>query len=228
MKLSWRVELVQLLIIAAMFAVAAWAWPQVPDRIPIHWNIRGEVDGWGGKTVGLFLLPFISLGMYALTLFLPRLDPNRANYQSFPKAYNAIRITLLLFFAVIYAVVVLTALGRKPDMNTVVLIAMGLLFVVLGNFMSKIRPNWFVGVRTPWTLSSTQSWNKTHRLAGWLFLLMGLMFFVLAFQQTFWMLIAVLTFHALAVVSMLVYSYLVYRRDPQRVHAAAISPDEQA
>lgn len=224
MKLSWRAELVQLLVIAAMFAVAAWAWPHVPERMPVHWNIRGEVDRWGNKFEGLLLLPIITLGIYFLLLLVPLVDPGRVNYRNFMRAFNAIRISIVLFMAVIYGVMVLAALGLRVDMSTAVLLAMGVLFVILGNFLGKIRPNWFLGVRTPWTLSSKLSWDKTHRLAGWLFMLMGVLFVVLAYMQTKWMLIAVLAIDALCLVWMIVYSYLVYRHDPQRTQPAATSP----
>ena len=96
-----------------------------------------------------------------------------------------------------------------------------MLFIVLGNFLGKIRPNWFVGVRTPWTLSSKLSWDKTHRLAGWLFMLMGVLFFpVRAVSKRRGSLIAMLVIDALCVVWMIVYSYLVYRNDPQRTPPA--------
>jgi uncharacterized membrane protein len=223
MKLSWRAEVYQLSIIALMFAVAAWAWPQVPDRLPVHWNIKGEVDGWGGKFMGLLLLPLTVLGIYLLTAVLPLVDPRRANYANFAKAYNAIRIAFAAFMAIVYGATVTAAFGHRVDMNTIILVAIAVLFFVIGNFMSKIRPNWFVGVRTPWTLSSKLSWDKTHRLAGWLFLVMGAMAVVLAFHQTGWMLALMLLVDAACVAWMLVYSYIVYRRDPERAQPAASS-----
>jgi uncharacterized membrane protein len=179
MKLSWRVELVQLAIMAGMFTVAAWAWPQVPDRLPVHRNLQGAVDRYGGKFEGLLLLPLVTLGLYLLLRFVSLIDPGRLNYQNFRKAYNAIRIALVLFMALMYGLMIYSAFGNQGNTTTVILLAMGALFIVLGNFMGKIRPNWFVGVRTPWTLSSKLSWDKTHRLAGWLFVLMGALFFLL-------------------------------------------------
>jgi uncharacterized membrane protein len=224
MKLSWRVELVQLLIIATMVAVGALSWPNVPDRLPVHWNLQGEVDRYGGKFEGLFLLPLITLGLYVLLLVMPLVDPGRRNYQNFRKAYNAIRIVLVLFMALIYGLSILAAFGYQMHITAVVFPAMGVLFIVLGNFMGKIRPNWFVGVRTPWTLSSKLSWDKTHRLAGWLFVLMGLLFLPLAVVPTTWMFIVVFTIDGICLAWMIVYSYLIYRRDPNRTSPAATSP----
>jgi uncharacterized membrane protein len=230
MKLSWRTELPQLLVIAAMFAVAAWAWPQVPDKIPIHWNIRGEVDGWGGRFTGLVLLPIVAAGMYLLMLLLPLIDPGRRNYENFGKAFAVIRLALVLFFAAMYAAMVRAAFGHALNMSTIIFPATGVLFIVLGNFMSKLRPNWFVGVRTPWTLSSRLSWDKTHRLAGWLFVVMGAMFFVLAFFQNPWTLAVIIAIDFSLLLWMVLYSYLVYRSDPHRVTPAGTAPsgDENA
>lgn len=202
LKLSRSVELVQLVILAAMFAVGALSWPYV------QWNLQGQVDRYGGKLEGLFLLPLVMLGLYFLLLFVPLVDPERSNYKNFRKAYNGIRITLAVFMGLIYGLTIASAFDYQFNSTSVIFAATGLLFMVLGNFMGKIPPNWFVGVRTPWTLSSKLSWDKTHRLAGWLFMLMGLLFMLLALVHTTWMIF---------------YSYLVYRRDPHPSRPAATS-----
>ena len=217
MKTAWRVELVQLLPVVAMFAVAAVCWPLVPDRMPVHWNIQGEADGFGGRFAGLMLLPLVALGTYVLTLALPRFDPLRLNYESFAGAYAAIRLAITLFFATFQVVVVLVALGYPVNINTAVGLELGVMFIVFGNVMGKIRPNWFVGVRTPWTSSSKLSWTKTHRLAGWLFIAMGLVAMAWGLTSSEWMLVAMLAFDAACVLWMVVYSYLVYRSDPARI-----------
>jgi uncharacterized membrane protein len=216
MKFSWRVEVILLLVIAAMFALTAWAWPQVPERIPVHWNLTGEVDGYGSRWIGLFLLPLTSFGIYLFMLLIPFADPGRKNYANFMRAYNAIRIVVFLQFATIHAVTVAWAFGHRINMTSAIMPALGIMFCVFGNFMSKIRPNWFVGVRTPWTLSSRLSWDKTHRLAGWLFLLMGAMFFVVALVPSAPMYVAMFTIDAICLVWIIAYSYIIYRRDPHR------------
>ena len=116
------------------------------------------------------------------------------------------------------------ALGYRVNINTMVGMALGLLFVVLGNVMGKIRPNWFVGVRTPWTLSSKKSWTKTHRLAGWLFIAMGLLAAAWGLLQSAWMFGLMLAFDGGCVLAIVVYSYLVYRNDPLRTAPANTSP----
>jgi uncharacterized membrane protein len=227
MKRTWRGELVQLVPIAAMFVAAALCWSYVPDRMAVHWNLQGEADGFGGKFSGLLLVPLVSLGVYLLTLLLPLFDPGRANYQNFAGAYNAIRISISLLLAAIYAVGVLVALGYRVNMTTAVGLAVDVLFIVLGNVMGKIRPNWFVGVRTPWTLSSKLSWTKTHRLAGWLFIAMGLLAAAWGLLQSAWMFGLMLAFDGGCALVIIVYSYIVYRKDPLRTTPAGTSPGSE-
>jgi uncharacterized membrane protein len=135
-------------------------------------------------------------------------------------------------FIVSYASVVLTlaawaARSYTPDKFLITEIYLALfcaMFLVIGNFMGKVRPNWFVGVRTPWTLSSKMSWNKTHRLARWLFVVMGLSIAAAGILQSTWMFILMLAVNGLCIAWMIVYSYLVYRRDPDRTSPADVSP----
>jgi uncharacterized membrane protein len=227
MKLSWRTELPQWIVIATMFAVAAWSWPRLPEQIPIHWNFRGEIDGYGNKFLGLLLLPLMVFGLYWMFRLMHLIDPGKQNYATFTTAFTAFRMVFVFFMAAVYAAAVLAAFGNAVNMTTVACFGLAVLFCVLGNFMSKIRPNWFVGVRTPWTLSSKMSWNKTHRLAGWLFILMGLLAAALGVLQTFWMLLLMLAVDAGCVTWMIVYSYLVYRHDPNRTSPAGISPSSE-
>jgi uncharacterized membrane protein len=213
-----------LLLIAAMFALAAASWPYVPERIPVHWNLQGEVDRYGGKFTGLLLLPLATLGLYALFLVLPRFDPGRANYRTFAGAYNVIRIALVAFLAALYTATVLAAFGQPIDIGTFISLAIGGLFLVLGNVMGKIRPNWFVGVRTPWTLSSKLSWTRTHRAAGWLFIALGPLIALSGLLRSQWFFFATLVVGGAGLATLVVYSYLVYRSDPDRVTPAGTSP----
>ena len=111
MKIDWRFELPQLAVLAGMFIAAATCWSTVPDRIPVHWNLAGEIDRYGGKFEGLLLVPLISLGLYGLLLLLPRIDPGRANYAGFWRAYTIIRCLLIGFMAVVYSAMLITAYG---------------------------------------------------------------------------------------------------------------------
>jgi uncharacterized membrane protein len=224
MNTTWRREIIPLTVIAAMFAAAAWSWRQVPERIPIHWNAAGQADGYGGKFVGLLLIPLITLGMYGLFFALPLLDPGRRNYANFAGAYLAIRTAMILFFAVLYGGALLAAHGRPVNMTSIILPAMGVMFIVIGNVMGKIRPNFFVGIRTPWTLCSKQSWNKTHRLGGWMFMAFGLVFILAAFGSPVLLLPLVIGSSLAMVCVLLPYSFYMYQRDPDRITPAGVIP----
>ena len=128
------------------------------------------------------------------------------------------RMAIVLFLAFTYGVMVLAAFGHKIDTTTVICFAAAALLMVCGNLMGKLR-------RTPWTLASKMSWNKTHRLAGWLLMLMGLLLAALAVFRTTWMLVVMVTIDGLCLTWIVVYSYLVYRRDPDRISPAGISPE---
>src|SRR5690348_2465508 len=133
MKISLRVEVVQWLLIAAMFVLAAVSWSHLPERMPVHWNIEGNVDRYGGKFEGVLVLPLVTLGLYLLLLFLPRFDPGYVNYQSFAGAYNLIRVALVVFMASLYVVTLLSALGYNVDVGAIVGVGVGALLLILGN-----------------------------------------------------------------------------------------------
>lgn len=215
MKVTWRSEIIPVILIAAMFVLAVIAWPQAPDRIPIHWGISGEPDNYAGKVFGLFGAPLISLGIYALIFILPRIDPRRKNYALFWGKYLVIRTIIITVLACIQVVTFLWSTGFDVNMNIAVFMIIGFLLIFIGNYLGKLRSTWFVGIRTPWTLSSKESWNKTHRLGGWIFVVFGLALVIAApFQEksAFWVLAAA---GAAALVFLYVYSYLVWKKDPE-------------
>ncbi|HDH27220.1 MAG TPA: DUF1648 domain-containing protein [Actinobacteria bacterium] len=156
-------EYLQLGVIAAMFVWAAVKWPSLPDRIPVHWNAAGVVDGYAGKFVGLLLPPVVTFAVYLMLRYIPRIDPARANYPTFAGTYLLVRTALVVSMAFSYMVAIL-AIGNQGVVpkDRLEIGAVAVLFVILGGTMGKFRPNWFVGIRTPWTLSSKVSWVKTH------------------------------------------------------------------
>jgi uncharacterized membrane protein len=225
MKLDLRTELPQWLIIVGMFVAAIVVWPTVSSRIPVHWNASGQVDGYGGKMEGLLLLPAIAIGIYLLLLFIPRIDSGRANYAQFSGPYLIVRYAVLVMIAAIYGISLLAIKGVGFNMTRVILSVIGLLFIVLGNVMGKVRPNWFVGVRTPWTLSSKRSWVRTHRLAGWLFTLAGLIFLALiAVNVRGALSLIVGSVVGVIAVVLIVYSYVEWRGDPEKSPPSGTSP----
>lgn len=212
------------IVLGLLFAVSAYAWDRVPDRIPTHWNFRGEIDGYSGRAGGLLLAPVLAVGMYLLLLALPRFDPARANYASFTGPYAVIRAALTATMAGLHALLVATALGYPVDAGRWIPVGVGALFVVLGNVMGKVRPNYFVGIRTPWTLSSARSWERTHRIGGKLFVIAGILLAFAAILGQPQVLVGVGVFGAVSLVGLVYYSYAVWRSDPDRVPATATRP----
>ena len=224
MKATWKSELPLLLLIAAMLAAAALSWPGAPERIPVHWGIGGEVDRYGGKFEGLLLLPLVSVGIYLMMRFLPRLDPGRLNYERFAGAYYTMRAVAIAMLAVLYGIMQLVMRGVAVDMNRAIGLVVGGMLFVIGNVLGKVRPNWFVGVRTPWTLSSKRSWTRTHRLAGWVFVVGGIVWMGAGVVGTPMAMALALGILMAGVVSAIVYSYLVWKGDPDRVPPAGTLP----
>ncbi len=216
MRITWRTEWPNWAVIAVMFAAAALYWPSAPSRFPVHWNWQGQVDRYGDKFEGLLLMPLMTLGIYLLLVFLPRIDPLRANYELFEGTYAILRLVFTVIFALIYAVSLLSAHGYPIDTSLLIPLLVGGMLIVVGNFMGKIRPNWFVGIRTPWTLASKRSWVKTHRLGGWLFILSGLVLVFAAVVRTPWAFALMGAWFVVFVIWMFAYSYLVWRSDPDR------------
>jgi uncharacterized membrane protein len=162
------------LLLAACAVVGALIYPSLPDRIPVHWNIRGEVDGWGSRGMGVFGVLGIGVSVYLLLLVLPLIDPRRENYPKFRGVYRVIRTMLVGFFAVIWALALAAARGVAIRMDVIIPAMISCLFIVLGNLMGRIRYNWFVGIRTPWSLSNEEAWRRTHRTCGRVWVLGGI------------------------------------------------------
>jgi uncharacterized membrane protein len=225
-RISWRTEWLHWLLIGGMFGLTAASWAGAPDRIPVHWNLAGQVDRWGGRFEGLLAIPLLALGIYALFLLLPRLDPGRANYPAFAGAYGTLRIAVLALMAALHGVVILATRGVPVRVETVVPLGVGALFVVVGNVMGKVRPNWFVGIRNPWTLSSKEAWSRTHRLGGWAFIVCGLLFMGTAAIREPWAAYVTFGFLGVMVIGLNVYAWMIWRRDPERTPPAGTSPAE--
>lgn len=224
MKTHWKTELPLWVLIAGMFVAAALIWPTSPDRFPVHWGLNGEVDRYGGRFEGLLLLPMMAAFLYLIMLFLPRLDPGRLNYARFTGAYYTIRAAVIALLALLYTVMLLVARGVPVDMSRFVALAIGAMFFVMGNVLGKVRPNWFVGVRTPWTLSSKRAWTRTNRLEGWVFVVGGIALMAAGVIHTPFAMGAAFAILAAGTVGAVVYSYFVWKSDPDRVPPAGTLP----
>lgn len=170
MKKPW----LGLVLIGAMLAFSFAVYGELPERIPTHWNAEGEVDARGSRWPGAFIGPAVALGIWLLLLLLPRIDPRREHYERFWDTYWTFGNLLILFLTLLHVLTLGAALGWPVDVTRLVLLAIGLLFVVLGKYLPRVRSNWWLGIRTPWTLESEQVWRETHRLGGRTFVVGGL------------------------------------------------------
>jgi uncharacterized membrane protein len=211
-KLAW----LQVALVIVPFIALIVFWNQIPERVPVHWNIRGEIDRWASKAPGMLLLPLVGLGTVALCHIVSWLDPKlRQNLEKTDRMNTVLEIlglTFAGFFDAIFAIQFTVALGYKIAAERVILSCVLLFPAILGNYLPNLRPNYFVGIRTPWTLENAETWRATHRLGGKLMFFGSLLLLVLEFfvgRSVFGPLF--LTFIAVLVVWSFIYSWYHFR-----------------
>lgn len=210
---------VSAILIAAMAAVSAWGWLALPEgaRLASHWGMDGQVNGTMSKTTGLVMAPAVALGLALVLALVPRVEPRRGSIEASRKAFFALWIGGLIVLAVMHAAIVLAAMGFDTDVPGTLMVFVALMIAVAGNYLGKVRPNFFIGVRTPWTLSSDLSWEKSHRVMGRLFVFSAIAAlatrFAISTQAGFIVLAATLTASALVGI---VSSYVYWKHDPER------------
>lgn len=209
-NISLKTEIIPLLIIVLSFVCGFYFQQIMPDRVPLHWNINGEVDNWGDKSTGVWLMPFIGLGTYIMFLLLPLMDPFKKNYETFAKTYHLFKNLLLIFFFVLYLITMAASIGWEVRIEIWIPTIIGVMFMIMGNYFGKLKNNWFMGIRTPWTLSSPEIWDKTHRLGGKLFMLAGLIFIVTPWWEQTRMLS--LYFIPVIVLVPIIYSFVLFKK----------------
>lgn len=200
-----------LLVTLVCFAAASYFYPLLPEKVASHWNAAGEVDGHMSRFWGAFLAPVIMTGMLMMFWLIPRIDPRRRNIQEFFGAFKTFIALVFLFFAYVYALTLWWNLGGQFNLAKFLVPALAGLFYAAGDLVAQAKPNWFVGIRTPWTLENENVWNKTHALGGKLYKLCGL----LALLALFWPGRAFVLVVVLIVgvsLFLMVYSYVEYTR----------------
>jgi uncharacterized membrane protein len=200
-----------LILIALATAAGLILSPQFPDPMPSHWNAAGEVDGYTSKFWGIWLMPLITLGLTLLLAFIPAIDPLKANIEQFRGLYNTFIIGFVAYMLYVYGLTLAAALGYQFNMTYMLLPVVGLLFIGISFLIEKAKRNFFIGIRTPWTLSSDVVWEKTHKLGAQTFRIGGVLVIVSAFfgESGFWLMMSALLFAALVPV---VYSYFVFAK----------------
>lgn len=207
-KKDWIIVALMILTLA----VSLYFYPQLPDRMPSHWNIKGEIDGYSNKLFGVLGLNLMNIAFYFMFVLLPFLDPKKDNYTKFRSAYNIIRYTFHLFFIVMQFVIIASSIGYKVNVGMIVGLGISIMFILFGNVMGKIKHNYFVGIRTPWTLADETVWIKTHRLAAPLWVAGGIAVGILSFFNGTIAFIGLIMIICIISIIPIVYSYLYYKR----------------
>jgi len=201
------------ILVLANVAFNAAMYSRLPDPAPTHWNIHGEVDGWGPRWLAVGLFPLIMAGIMLLLVVLPRLGPFRANLESIAVTYGRIVVTVGLLMLTLNVIFILAAAGYKLPIGSSIALAIGLFFALLGNWMGKIPRNLYLGIRTPWTIANDTVWERTHRLGGRVMVAAGLIVAITAlFASDITCFIVLMSSLGVTVIWAVVYSYRLYRR----------------
>jgi uncharacterized membrane protein len=207
-----RTHLLILLALLLLTLVATAAvYPSLPATVPMHWNIRGQVDGYGPRWQLVLILPCFLVLMVLMLLVLPVIGPMRRNFERFRRTCGRIAITLVGAFGAIQITLLLAGLGKPIAVGRVLFVILGVMIAVLGNWMGKVRRNFYVGIRTPWTLANERVWERTHRAGGKFMVIYGATIAASVLALPEWAGVVVLLSGALAlVVWSLAYSSYVY------------------
>ena len=181
-------------------------WNLLPESMPIHFDAHGEPNGYGSRMVYVWM----PVGLYFLMLLLPRIDPRKANYEVFAGSYYKLRLIMAVFFGLINAGVIWGVVNQTNAMQKFLPVTIFLLLMLIGNYMGNFRPNYFVGIKVPWTLNSDEVWIRTHKLAGKLWFWGSFAGIILYFvtERMDWVMIPLMI---ILVLVPIVYSYIIYQ-----------------
>lgn len=194
------------------FILSVYFYSQVPDRMTTHWNSQGEVDGYMSKLWGLFFMPLIISGLAIMFMIIPKIDPRKENIAKFRKYYDGFIVILILFMVAVHLQILLWNTGIPISPNSIFPLGIGLMFYYMGILTENAERNWFIGIRTPWTLSSDRVWKRTNKLGGKLFRIAGIITVFGAFfpeYAIYFILVPVLFIAGLTVI----YSYMEYQKE---------------
>ena len=213
---SSRIEIILIAIIATLFIIGLVSYPAMPDQMISHWDANGQANGSASKLMGVFFFPVIMLVLFLLFFAIPRIDPLRENIRQFRNAYEKFILIFFLIMAALYVDTLLWNVGIHLGMNSIVSAGLALLIYALGSLCKNAKRNYFIGIRTPWTLNSDSVWEKTHALGAKLFHATAVIIaFGIPFPNLLFWLLVIPT--ALVVLYLLVYSYVEYEREQRTV-----------
>jgi uncharacterized membrane protein len=203
---------ISILLLLLAVAGSAVVYPMLPPRVPIHWNARGEIDGWGSPLLGALLMPLLMIGIVVLFRLLPKISPKEFPIDAATRALAIVETATVAFLLMGHATILLASTGRPVRIDILMPAAIGLLFIILGNYMTKFRRNFFIGIRTPWTLASDEVWLRTHRLGAVTFVAAGVALLVAAPTGYATRLSILLPIILIAAFVPAAYSFVIYRQ----------------
>lgn len=202
--------LIGVTLTVACAALAVWAYPQAPPQVPAHWDASGHANGYMPRFWGLAIYPLLLLATTGMLVVLPAISPKGFQLAQSAPAFHALTVAVLAFEFAVSTAAIRAAVGSPMPRASFVLVGMGALFVVIGFFIDKVQKNFFVGIRTPWTLASNEVWTRTHRFGRWIFIAGGVL---LALYGSIGEDPTVIVAIALLIaVTPIIYSYVVYRQ----------------
>ena len=204
---NWKVLLITSIIILLPILAGVILWDRLPEQMPTHWNADGQIDGWSSKPFTVFGLPLILLAAQWLCLLGTLADPKKQNHPM--KVLHMVLWIIPVLSVVLHVMTYAAALGKEVRMEVVMPVFIGLLLAIIGNYLPKCKQNYTIGIKIPWTLSSEENWNRTHRLAGWIWTFGGIVIMLTGFVGGFWVLLPVVVLMAF---TPMIYSYVLHRR----------------
>lgn len=203
--------IITLVIIFASFIIGGILYPKMPEKMASHWNIKDEVDGYISRFWGIFLMPFISVGLLLFFLIIPVIDPLKENFKKFRKYFDLFIIFLFIFLFYLYLLTLFWNLGARFKMSKMLIPAFSLFFFYCGILVENAKRNWFIGIRTPWTLSSEIVWDKTNKIGGRLFKVAGIIPLFGFFFPDYTLYFVIIPVLSVALFT-IIYSYFIYQR----------------
>ena len=216
-KPTLKTEYLPIILIILAYVLGTYFYGHLPERVPSHWGLNGQVDGYSGKFFGAWFLPILLLGIYLLFLVLPYFDPKKEQYINFIKAYLGVKNLIMAFLFVLYIITALAGIGYNISISLIMPLMVGLLFIGIGYFIKDVKQNWWMGVRTPWTMESPVVWEKTNKLMAKLMMVGGVLMGLCAIPTNDALRISLfVTAIVIVAVVPIVYSYFAFRAEQKK------------
>jgi len=212
-KSSFKTEWFSVAIIGLAFLAGLYFVSRLPALVPTHWNLAGQPNGYSTPYAAAFLLPLLMLIIYLVLVFLPYIDPKKDQYASFAPVYHHFKDLIIFFLFIIYMLTNLSGVGYKISIAFWTPLLVGGLFVIIGALLNKVKMNWFMGIRTPWTMSSETVWAKTHQLSSRVLMIAGLIIALTVMAPAAWKNAMFILAVAIVVLALPIYSYFLYARE---------------